>query len=441
MSKFFKKIASLTLATSLVAALASCSTPSVSPDQLSNDQATASATKAGAKKWTLFVHLAADNNLYPFGLKDMAEMAYGFNSTDTNIIVLFDGEKKGDSAIYEITHSDKKPANGAPITSKKLSTPVFSGNEVDSGDPALMAKFLDWGTKTYPAEHVGVVVWNHGNGIFRNGKLVKPKKSPKGRGADFTSQGFAWDDNGGNMDMKDLGPILQKAVANHGKKLDVLDFDACLMAHVEAAYQIQPHVNYLVGSEKTEAGDGNDYIGIAQAMSKNPNMSGLDYAKMMVDVFAKSYSPGGNQYSGPEEYTLSAADTTAVVSGLTPALMDLATDMAKNPALAKNARSQTTGYDGDDEARDLGHFLNLLSKDPAASSLKAKADKTNAELKKAVVREAHYATRDIGDSTGLVIYFPAAGDNFRPRYNPAEIKFAENAPWVDFLKKFIAAKK
>ena len=200
MSKFFKKIASLTLATSLVAALASCSTPSVSPDQLSNDQATASATKAGAKKWTLFVHLAADNNLYPFGLKDMAEMAYGFNSTDTNIVVLFDGEKNGDSAIYEITHSDKKPATGSPITSKKLTTPVFSGNEVDSGDPALMAKFLDWGTKAYPAEHTAVVVWNHGNGIFRNGQLLKPKKSPKGR-PDFTSQGFAWDDNGGNMEI------------------------------------------------------------------------------------------------------------------------------------------------------------------------------------------------------------------------------------------------
>lgn len=438
MKKFFNRASSLALSVSLLASLTACSTTDLNSGVI-QDETTISSTKAGAKKWTVFVHLAADNNLYPFGLKDMAEMAYGFNSKDTNIVVLFDGEKTGDSAIYEITNSTKKPVTGAPITSKKLTTPVFSGNEVDSGDPKLMAKFLDWGTKTYPAEHTAVVVWNHGSGIFRNGKLLKPKNSKAG---DITSQGFAWDDNGGNMDIKDLDAIMAPAVANLGKKVDVLDFDACLMAHVEAAYQIKNNTNYLVGSEKTEAGDGNDYIGIAQALSKNPNMSGLDFAKMMVDTFAKSYKPGGNQYSGrPEEFTLSAADTSAVANGLTPALMDLATDLAKNPSLARDARENTTTYDGDDEARDLGHFLTLLSKDPAAASLKAKADKANEELKKAVVREAHAdGTRDINDSTGLVLYFPAPGDTFRARYNPSEIRFAENAPWVDFLKKFIALK-
>lgn len=440
MKKIFNRVSSLALSVSLLASLASCSTTNLDPSNL-QDQTTISSTKAGGKKWSIFVHLAADNNLYPFGLKDMAEMAYGFsNPKDVNIIVLFDGEKTGDSAIYEVTNSTKKPVTGAPITSKKLTTPVFSGNEIDSGDPKLMAKFLDWGTKTYPAEHTAVVVWNHGSGIFRNGKMLKPKNSKTG---DFFSQGFAWDDNGGNMDIKDLDAIMAPAVANNGKKVDVLDFDACLMAHVEAAYQIKNNTSYLVASEKTEAGDGNDYIGIAQAVSKNPNMSGLDFAKMMVDSFAKSYKPGGNQYSGrPEEFTLSATDTSAVANGLTPALMDLATDMAKNPSLVRDARANTTTYDGDDEARDLGHFLSLLSKDAKASSLKAKADKTAEELKKAVVRETHSDgySRDINDSTGLVVYFPAPGDQIRSKYNPSEIRFAENAPWMNFLKGLTSLK-
>jgi hypothetical protein len=58
--------------------------------------------RAGEKSWTIMVHLAADNNLYRFGLEDMNEMEAGLNSDDINVIVLFDGSPKGDSAIYKI---------------------------------------------------------------------------------------------------------------------------------------------------------------------------------------------------------------------------------------------------------------------------------------------------------------------------------------------------
>jgi hypothetical protein len=440
---FLKKAASLALVGSFAASVSACGSRTDFSSDLSTGLSSFSDSTVAKKKWTFLVHLAADNNLYGFGLKDMSEMAYGLNSPDVNVVVLFDGAKTGDSAVYEVKHSDKKPAMNAPISSPKVANPIVpANNEIDSGDPKVFAKFLDWATKTYPAEHTAVVIWNHGSGIFRNGALVKPKNAKAPIPGQITTNGFSWDDHGGNMNLKDLNPAFAGAIANAGKKIDILDFDACLMSHVESAYQIKDQVDYLVASEKTEAGDGNDYLGIMKALNANPNMSGAEFASAMVDSYAKSYLPGGNQYTGhKEEYTLSATDTNAVATGLVPAINDLAVSLTKEPGMAKTAWENATTYDGDPEPRDLGHFVSLLEKDQKADSVHSKADVVLSELKKAVIREVHtdkaMSANSLTDSTGLVIYFPGPGDGINSKYlNPAEIKFAEQPQWGNFLKSF-----
>jgi len=446
---FVKRASSLALATAFASSLVACGAQTDLNAGLNSDQVSTLTTRTNpdgspAKKWTFLVHMAADNNLYGFGLKDMSEMAYGLNSPDVNVVVLFDGAKNGDSAIYEVKHSDKKPAMNAPITSPKVDDKgviIPSNHEIDSGDPKVLTKFMDWATKNYPADHTALVIWNHGSGIFRNGQSFKPKNSKKDVPGQVTTNGFSWDDNGGNMNLKDLNPMFAAAMANTGKKLDILDFDACLMSHVEAAYQVKDQVNYLVASEKTEAGDGNDYNGILTGLSKNPSQTGTQLATAMVDSYAKSYLPGGNQYTGrPEEYTLSATDTAELANGLVPAINDLATQLAANPKMAKSAWENAATFDGDPEPRDLGHFLSLLSKDQVAAAAKDKADAVATELKKTVIREVHTGkamTNALSDATGLVIYMPGPGDSINPKYlNPAEIKFAEQKPWGDFLKSF-----
>ncbi|MBC7472688.1 MAG: hypothetical protein H7263_00230 [Candidatus Sericytochromatia bacterium] len=440
-TSFVKKALSLSVVSVFVSSLVACGTPNASTD-LNVDQINASSNRAAnAKKWTIFVDVAADNNLYPFGLKDMSEMAYGLNSPDVNVVVLFDGAKTGDSAVYEIQHSAVKPAMNAPITSKKIANTglIPASNEIDSGDPKILANFLDWGTKNYPADHYGVILWNHGSGIFRGKELLKPKNAKTTPLIHET--GFLWDDHGGNMDIRDLGPILAPAIKNTGKKAEFVDFDACLMSHVEAAYQLKDLSNFLVASEKTEAGDGNDYLGIMQAVSANPNMTGSQFSAMMVDSYAKSYLPGGNQYTGrTEEYTLAATDTAQVAGGLTTAINALATELTKNPSSAKKAWQAATTYDGDAEPRDLGHFLTLLASDSGVSAAaKTLANNANVELKKAVIRETHTGkkTNALIDSTGLVIYLPGPGDSINPKYlSTAEIAFSANQPWIDFLKAF-----
>ena len=47
-----------------------------------------------------------------------------------------------------------------------------------------------------------------------------------------------------------------------GKKIDIIAFDACLMADIEVAYTLQPYADYLVSSQETVPGPGFNYADI-----------------------------------------------------------------------------------------------------------------------------------------------------------------------------------
>ena len=44
---------------------------------------------------------------------------------------------------------------------------VYSAEAGDMGDTAVLTDFLRWGVKEYPANHMGVILWNHGGGQSR----------------------------------------------------------------------------------------------------------------------------------------------------------------------------------------------------------------------------------------------------------------------------------
>jgi len=229
------------------------------------------------KKWNLMIHLAADNNLYPFGLEDVNEMEQGLGqnpaaAAQVDVFVLFDGTPKGDSKILHI-----KPDPG-PLNTKIVSETIDdkgavipANHEIDSGDPVTAAKFVDFITKNFPAEHNLHDIWNHGSGIYRGARPDPRVLGPVGSFLDNVvggeqndprspvTKGFAWDDSGHNMGLKDVATFMSPAVKNLGKPVDIVGFDACLMQHVETAYQYKGLANILVASEQLEPGKGWDY--------------------------------------------------------------------------------------------------------------------------------------------------------------------------------------
>lgn len=402
------------------------------------------------KKWTVMIHLAADNNLYSFGLEDVNEMEAGLGENpaaadQVDIFVLFDGSPKGDSKILHIL-PDPGPVNTKIISEviDDQGAVIPPSKEIDSGDPVVAAKFVDFITKNFPAEHTMHAFWNHGSGIFRSG-TSSPEflagtsffetvvgDGPRTRGS--VSKLFAMDDNGGVMHLNDLGAIMAPALRNLGKPVDVVGFDACLMQHIETAYQYKGLANVLVASEELEPGKGWDYKGFIGPLAKNPNMSAAQLGKTMVDSYKASYS-GGSQGSGTA--TLAAVDVNAVVNTFVPALNNLAAELTAalpaNKANIANARSQTqTFYNRD--AADLGDFLKkYASLNRGVSAASAKVEQAIAQT---LIAEGHVGGKVAG-ATGIQVYFPTATMSVKSSYDdPNFLRFAETKGWSSFLHAF-----
>ncbi len=100
--------------------------------------------------------------------------------------------------------------------------------KADMSDPQTLKDFLSWGLKKYPAKHYMVVLADHGAGFL--GSL-----------SDYKS--------GKHMDLKDIAESFKKAEEETGVKPDILLMDACLMAEVEAAYELKDVAKYYIASE------------------------------------------------------------------------------------------------------------------------------------------------------------------------------------------------
>lgn len=382
--------------------------------------------RGGGADWTILVHLSADNDLYRFGLEDLNEMEAGLNSDRVNVIVLFDGAKKGDSAVLRIKR-DPKGMN-TTLVSEVLDDGgelIPPSREINSGDPALSAKFANWAFSRFPARRTMMAFWDHGNGIFEGRR-------------DFITKGWGWDDSGTHMNTRDLGPILSAGASALGRPVDIVGFDACLMAHVEMAYQAKGVANYLVASEELEPGAGWDYQGWLKAVSANPAAGPEQVGGALVDTMVRSYLPGGSQNSGSRQTsaTLSLTNINALTQGLVPAVNELSQAMIESLPADKaklvDVRGRTATFDNRDCA-DLGHFLHLLKSAPVSPAVQAAAQNVEVARRQAVVHNATTETPAVALGSGLVIYFPTPTQTYNRAYSdPRQIAYgSEN--WKDYL--------
>ena len=379
-------------------------------------------------KWTIMVHMAAENNLSAFGIGDMDEMAMGLTqaqSKDVNVIVLYDGTGTGDSAIYKL-----KPEGRDKIDDKGAVIPVNT-HEVDSGSAKVAQDFFQWAIKTYPAQHYMIDIWDHGYGIFKDKPdLNKSIWTGMFKKIQNPASSFSSDKKGTQMETSDLIPILGTAAQTAGKKIDIFGFDACLMSHLELAYQVKDYCDIFVASEEEEPGAGWDYkswlpsIGVSTI---NP-----------VDVASSLVTSYGKFYHGGQRATLSAIDTKAVTSNLIPALNNLSVNLLKEWPNNKNAiieaRNAAQGFLNKD-CKDIGSFLTNLKNSNISPAITQSANNSLSIYKKSILNVVH---ADDQNATGMVIYFPNPIFGYNTEYDSAkDILFAQHPSWGNFLKTFV----
>ena len=138
-----------------------------------------------------------------------------------------------------------------------------------------VADFLKWGTTDYPADHYGVIFWDHGGG---------------------TEFGYGYDELYEEiLSLEDM----KSAFDSCGEQFAFVGFDACLMQTVGTAYMLEPYADYLFGSEDVLPGEGWYYTSWLEQLAEDPGMSTLELGARITDAT--------NKENG-DEYTFSVLD-------------------------------------------------------------------------------------------------------------------------------------
>ena len=361
-------------------------------------QQTAQQPAPALAEWTLMFYMDSDNDLELPQMIDLLEMAEVGSSAQINIIVVADRNASGDED-NNYTNADvggiKNWTTAKYLRVEKGGLKELADlGEMNMGDPANLAGFVERAAKDFPAKKYALVFGNHGSGW----------------------PGILHDEGNGDdsLNMTEMNTALAKATKTTGK-LELIGFDACLMANFEVARTVSPYAKYMVASEELEPGNGWNYVAIMNGLSAQPTMDGRTLGDGITRSYKNFYTAGaeGNRKAS---ITLSVLDLSRI-DALNTAFADLA---VRNQALLKSGReglirtaqarsaSANFGSRGQGPAAaeffDMGHYVqNLKALAPDPETKKA-ADAVMAALSAAVVSNVFGAAHP--RATGLSLYFP-----------------------------------
>lgn len=373
---------------------------------------------AGAKPWTLMYYLALDNNLdenlnYYYHLLRQAS-----ENRNVNIVAFVDSRE------LPAKYLAFWPGGGAN----------YPKGEVSTGDPATLQDFVTWAKQNYPAQHYALIIDDHGHG----------------------HTGVAWDDHTPGMELDcNLSRCLRltelRQALTAAGKVDVLYMEACLMATIEAAWQLRDLTDYYVASEQIAwgpshldwpvVGDG----GAIPAISATTTPEQFAVARAQAYYFSfRDRMPG----------TISVARMAALptLKDKTSALAALLkTQMGILHETIKEIKRDVQYFDGNgnmkietnDELVDLYHFAQLVKERVSDTNIREAASALLSAVDSYIVRpansyelywrsgqefeyEAKKYTWQLGNAHGVSIFFP---DYSRSFYKDNWLDFAAGTEW------------
>lgn len=361
--------------------------------------------------WTVLVYMAADNNLTAEALKDLNEMEQVGSTADLNVVVQYDGYANGDSRRYYMTQDSDSSVVHSPV--------IEPLGEVDMSDPAVLQSFVAWGVTSFPSDHVMLILWDHGAGVW-------PES--------VQAQGIAFDDHSGwnaCLTTTELRTALSGAKQATGVKVDVLAFDACLMQMMEVGYELQGLADYMAGSEEVTPGDGFPYHTILAGFRGNPALTPRSAATMLVNRFI-------DYYQKAESVCMSVVDLvnwapfTARVKNLATAL-DSAT--SRELDLIQSASLQTQRFDYHENA-DLYDFALHTSQLSVNSTLRAAANDVLNYWDQAVIFNERTTQADtLKDGHGLSVLLPTSAHEMSLYGSYDQLLWSADSRWDEFLAK------
>ena len=219
--------------------------------------------------WTIMIYMDGSDleMCYGYATKDLKEImsARIAESTIKNVNIIV---QTGGSSLWYYPDIDGEKTQRFKIESIGGPTLIEELERKNMGEAENLYDFLDWGVENYPAEHMGVIFWNHGSGV---------------------SDGLCVDKQDSLM-VPELEYAFAKVSKNMSSKFELIGFDTCLTGSLEYANVLAPYAKYMVASANFEPGEGWNYKDTINAILNNPDANGDEIGKVTCDSYYETLS-------------------------------------------------------------------------------------------------------------------------------------------------------
>ncbi|MDY4019097.1 MAG: clostripain-related cysteine peptidase [Ruminococcus callidus] len=322
--------------------------------------------------YTLMLYMCASDleSECGFATEDLNEIMYGYTAGNLNVIV-----QTGGTAEWQNTVVADDRCQRYQVTEDGLELVDDSLGMQNMADSATLTDFIQYCSSNYAADHYGLVLWDHGGGVVG---------------------GYGYDENfgGDSMSLTEMS----RALGDASVHLDMLGFDACLMANFETCLMAAPYTDYLIASEEPEPGCGWYYTDWIGKLSENCGIPPKRYGRQIIDDYITE-----SGWDSPSMYsTLGMFDLQQVTQKLLPALSQFSDDAVQQLSAGEYRRiSQSRSNTRAVYQSELDH-IDLL--DYAQHSQSETADQLEQAVSDCVVyyRETENGSGD----NGLSILFP-----------------------------------
>ena len=389
------------------------------------------ASEDAPHEWTIAMYWASDNSLDEY--TDYFVNLWSESLTNMD-----------DIALCVFLDRAELPTNISTLTENGWVEEKSFINEVNSSSPDTLASFITYAL-TDPkleSENFMLMIQDHGNGYLG---LCSDEGLPD---SDLAG---AW------MSIDDLGKGVRAALAAAGKPIDIIALDACTLATVEIAYELNGTASYLVASQLGVPFDGMNYDALLSDLSDEPTIEPVDLACKLVDDYAKWYSAPLGTYPALYPYmqdyaSLSVIDLNALdeLVGAFASFTDAVTP--KITSLGKYLRTAAVQADVSLWMNNMGTWfypdIRVMFTDLAASTESAYPDVHYAcdaivQAADAAIVHDWASWRMRGLVTGLSVFGPPSigifeqyWDSFARAYDSVGLDFVDDSGWDTVLLEY-----
>ena len=311
--------------------------------------------------WTIMIYMDGSDLEMCYGnaTKDLKEImsARITSSRAENVNILV---QTGGCSMWFNNYVDGTKTQRLKIDSIGCPSVVDEFEVKNMGEADTFYDFINWGVTNYPAEHMGVIFWNHGNGV---------------------SGGVCTDKNDSLM-VPEMEYAFSKVSKNMSTKFDFIGFDTCLAGSLEYACAFAPYADYMIASANTEPGDGWNYQELFNVILDDHSTSMEKLGKVICDSYYDNLSKDGrNSRLTMAMYDLNKVDEVCIEFNKLAKFMYekvAYSDEDYNRFNNMQTASERVTYGADKENMDLGslmyYFETTTSYSYDVTGLKASLD-------------------------------------------------------------------